>query len=584
MNLHRLKLKYKLLLIVVAVASTITIFLAAAFTFAIHQYNELLYRQTANSLSFVSDEITYRLKDISSTSAYIALDQSFQNNLAIICSDKPSSLATQKAQTAITGIFTHYYTSTITSITILAENNFSLWWGAKKLNETDTYMKALLERCDEENGRPVWAPSGSGSGVLCARKIRESKNLSLMPLGYLIIQVDLNGIVDSLLNSRYTKDHDLQIYINSGDSLIYPSSSGTDADTARKLASFASPYAIGKIGKSRMFVTSTAIDLDSAGWSLSLAVAYGDIFRSLKMIFPAFALSLVLALLIAGLLAGNIARKITEQFNTLVGKMNAVKQEGIMDMKLLPQEKLSDPLKGSHDEMTVLNSYFDQMILELKKLIEESYVQQLLITQAELKALEQQLNPHFLYNTLNTVNWLAKKAGETDISIIAESLGTMLQNTLKTGKTVTTIEEELEIISSYLKIQKIRFEDLTVTEEIDRSLIDAEIPRMSIQPLIENAIYHSQEEPQMEYRIFLTIQREEESIRIEVANSGSRMDPDILTRLREHTAPSKGNGIGLLNIDSRLRILYGDASGLTFENRGDMAVVRFLIPFSQTAY
>lgn len=583
MNLHRLKLKYKLLLIIVAVASTITIFLAAAFTFAIHQYNELLYRQTANSLSFFSDEITYRLKDISSASAYIALDQSFQNNLAVICSGKPSSLATQKAQTAITGIFTHYYTSTITSITVLAENDFSLWWGAKKLDETDPYMKELLERCDAENGRPLWVPSGSGSGILCARKIQESKNLSLMPLGYLIIQADLNGIVDSLLSSRYTKDHELQIYISSGDTLIYPSS-GADTDTARKLASFTSPYAIGKIDKSRMFVTSTVIDLDHAGWSLSLAVAYGDIFRSLKMIFPAFALSLVLALLIAGLLAGNIARKITEQFNTLVGKMNAVKQEGIMDMELLPQEKLSSPLKGSHDEMTMLNSYFDQMILELKKLIEESYVQQLLITQAELKALEQQLNPHFLYNTLNTVNWLAKKAGETDISIIAESLGTMLQNTLKTGKTVTTIEEELEIISSYLKIQKIRFEDLTVTEEIDRSLIDAEIPRMSIQPLIENAIYHSQEEPQMEYRILLTIQREEESIRIEVANSGSRMDPDILTRLREHTAPSKGNGIGLLNIDSRLRILYGDASGLTFENRGDMAVVRFLIPFSQTAY
>ena len=104
--------------------------------------------------------------------------------------------------------------------------------------------------------------------------------------------------------------------------------------------------------------------------------------------------------------------------------------------------------------MTILNASFDQMVVELKKLIEDSYVNELLITQAKLKALEQQVNPHFLYNTLNSINWLAKRAGSKDISTIAQSLGSMLQSTLNNQENMISIEKELEIVSCYVKIQR----------------------------------------------------------------------------------------------------------------------------------
>lgn len=613
---NNMKLKRKLILIIAVVSATISIFTGFGFSYVISQYNRLLYNQTANSLSFFSDELTYQLESIESVSSYIGLDSTFQENLNTYNTLPHSELLAQKARTGMTDMFNRYYTPDMIHITILTENGTALWWGKSALHETEKNKESLLKECDEAEGQAVWRSTTDGSGILCARKILQVKNLSLKPMGYLIIEMDLNRIIDRLSQSRYAGGQQFQIFISAKDRLIYPADNESYTALYKALYSAGSSYAIKNVAGSRMFITYAKLPLRSADWNISLAVPYDNIFHSLNRLVPVFILSLITAVLIASALAGNIVSNISKQFHLLMGKMERVRQEGVMGesaganltvkpFRVVETKKAGEMsqsaevsqeagtsqstdfslLTTSQDEMTVLNSYFDQMVVELKKLIEESYVKELLITQAELKSLEQQVNPHFLYNTLNSINWLAKKAGAKDISVIAESLGNMLQNTLSSKQTVITLEKELEIVSSYVKIQQIRFDDLVVEYDIDSSVLQAEIPKMTIQPLVENGILHSQEEPQDEYTIRLSIQRQPDSgdIEIRVANSGSHIDEAILEHIRNHTVTPKGNGVGLLNIDSRLRIVFGDSYHLHFENSGDMAIVWFLIPYSEPA-
>lgn len=571
-----MKLKHKLMLMIAVILAVISIATFSGFRYVISRYDALLYSQTAVSLSFFSDELTNRLKSIEAVSSYIGIDSSFQENLNVFNTSSRYELSSMKAKNNITDLFNRFYTSDMDHITVLTRDGTPLWWGKSAFAEPKNTLKNLISRCDAAKGGAVWAASGE-SRILCARKILQVKNLSLKPMGYLIIEVDLNDMITSLLRPKNRGGQQFEIFINARDESIYPSGSAEDSAPYAPLSFEQSSYAIKKVADSRMFITYTKLPLDTVDWSISLAVPYDDIFRSLNNLVPMFALCLLLAMLIASALAGNIVSNITKQFHLLVDKMDSLTLDGVMEQP--SRDALAFPT-ASQDEIAILNAYFDRMIGKLKKLIEDNYLKQLLMTQAELKALEQQVNPHFLYNTLNTVNWLAIRAGSREISDIAQALGSMLRNTLGSGQTIHSLENELVIVSSYIKIQQIRFDELVVDLHIDPSALQAQVPKMTIQPLIENAILHSQEDVQENYFIRLTAAPagDAKNIVIRVENSGSHIDENILERIENHTVTPKGNGIGLANINARLRIVFGEQACLHFENVDNMAVIWFLIP------
>lgn len=574
-HLNNMKLKDKLVLIIIVVATVISAFMAISFQYTIREYNKLLYAQTANSLSFFSDELMYQFDSIETAASYITFDSSFQTALEEFNQLSFSSLAGQKAKKEITDVLNRYYTYNMVHISVIPENGQTLWWGKSILDEPEEIMNTLYKRCDSKNGAVIWIPSSKSNEILCARRILKVENLSLKPMGYLVIQLDLKDITDSLLSSRYANGQQFELFITGDEQVIYPA----DYDNLNNyypVLSSQKNYSIEKIRNNRMFITFSKLPLTGSDWHISLAIPYDNIFYSLRRLVPIFIVSLLIALFISTAIAGRIVKNISYQFNTLVKKMKLVKMEGVMQTVPSPTNS-----GESQDEFTLLNSYFDQMVVELKGLIEENYIKQLLITQAELKALEQQVNPHFLYNTLNSINWLAKKSDTKSISVIVESLGVMLHSTLSNGKMIIPLEKELDIVSSYIKIQQIRFEDLRFETDIDTSLFDIGIPKMIIQPLIENAIIHSQEEPQEQYIIQLSIRQTTGCIRIQVENSGSRIDVNILEHLKNETVKPKGNGIGLMNIDARLRLIYGEEYHLHFDNKNDMAIVWFEIPLSK---
>ncbi|MGI5900429.1 MAG: sensor histidine kinase [Christensenellales bacterium] len=230
-----------------------------------------------------------------------------------------------------------------------------------------------------------------------------------------------------------------------------------------------------------------------------------------------------------------------------------------------------------NDELGAAHVQLDSMAEQIRNLINDNYVKQLLIKEAQFKQLENQINPHFLYNTLETINWYSESAGEERIARLVQALGHTLRGTLERSDMVT-IKTELEIVESYMTIQGIRFESrLAFHRRIDESLMGCQIPKMTIQPIVENAIKYAMEETADMCEIFLSIKEEKGDILIAVKNTGSEFDEALNKKIHADGAP-ENIGIGLRNIHERMQIAYGQKYGLAVTNEAGMAVVRVSMP------
>ncbi len=201
---------------------------------------------------------------------------------------------------------------------------------------------------------------------------------------------------------------------------------------------------------------------------------------------------------------------------------------------------------------------------------------QALKRKAELRALQAQINPHFLYNTLNTITWQAADQGASEISVLSNSLGKFFRVSLSKGKEVITIQEEMEHVCSYLEIQKIRYKskiyyEISIPEEIRRM----SIVKLVLQPLVENSLYHGikMKENQGCIRISAVLQEDGygvPGIKICVEDDGLGIDREKLEQLNEGLSQcitDSNSGYGIYNVNERLKLYYGEAYGLTLESR-----------------
>lgn len=236
-----------------------------------------------------------------------------------------------------------------------------------------------------------------------------------------------------------------------------------------------------------------------------------------------------------------------------------------------------------NDEIGLLHRRFDQTVLNYKRLVHDNYRKQLLLKDAAIRNLEQQIHPHFLYNVLDSIYLLAEAHGAPDIADMSHSLACLFRASVSDGAPTIPIRNELDYLDSYIHIQLLRFQELIhFSSSLDEPCLDVMIPKLSIQPLVENAIKHSIEETGESCKIVLTIADQEKGTYISVSNTGSRFEDDMEYRLR-HPKESLSDtleihGIGLRNINERLQLIYGEQCRLHFFNNGPCAVVYFIIP------
>ena len=223
-------------------------------------------------------------------------------------------------------------------------------------------------------------------------------------------------------------------------------------------------------------------------------------------------------------------------------------------------------------EFDYLGNVFNEMSLELQYQFEQIYLEELALRDAKIKALQSQINPHFLNNTLEIINWEARLGGNQRVSGMIEALSTMLNATMnRKNQHVIPLEEELSYVDSYLYIIKQRFQDkFEVVKNIDEHLLTYKVPRLVIQPIIENAVEHGTSTLR-EGKIIISIYEDIDSIVVEIEDNGTLTEQDnrkinqILNSDGELGSETSLN-LGIRNVNQRLRILYGERYGLTIDN------------------
>lgn len=235
------------------------------------------------------------------------------------------------------------------------------------------------------------------------------------------------------------------------------------------------------------------------------------------------------------------------------------------------------------DEVGVLSDSLNTMIDKINELLDQVTKEQVRLRKAEFELLQSQINPHFLYNTLDAIIWLAEAGEQKKVVSMVRSLSEFFRTSLNRGKEIILVKEELQHVRSYLEIQQVRYQDILqyeidVPEELGKYLI----PKITIQPLVENALYHGIKNKRGSGKIYIRGRKEENNLIIEIEDDGIGISKERLWQVREGIQKKILTGkdiYGLYNVHERIRLNFGEEYGIDIQSiYGEGTLVRVLLP------
>lgn len=311
---------------------------------------------------------------------------------------------------------------------------------------------------------------------------------------------------------------------------------------------------------------------EHTGWKIVSVASYQEIMGDVRQIIAMYMVILILVLMLVFIIVIRISDTITKP---------------IVELRKLMKETESGDLTvrfrgNNEDEVSQLGRKFNRMLERIQELLNRVYEEEESKRQAQLKVVEEQFKPHFLYNTLDTINWMARDHGAMDVVQLVEALTNVFRISLSKGKDYITLEQEIKYISNYLYIQKIRYGEKADYEILtDESCMDVEVPKLILQPLVENAIYHGVKLKRGKGHLKVWIRREGEQIVLSVCDDGKGMDEktrDRICGILDGSIEAEENGsFGLYYVRERLRIKYQDKYSIQVkseENAGTEVILR----------
>lgn len=569
-----LRIKHKLFLLVSLIMVISFSFTVTGLQYAFNVYDEQLYQKSSQVLFMSSNNIENEMKKIEELSFDITADVEIQNSLDLM-RKRPLEYERFRIRTAIIDRLLDYAGSQkyIRSIHLFDVNGEEYTAGNRRIAIAPQIKQTITQETKQAMGANLWIrPDQREDSLIAAREVRMYRNLSFDHLGTLMIRIDVGKMV-----RNFSDVQDGEMIIMSGADLIYPNSSKFPLEQVHLTSAERKGYHIETVGGQKYFMA--YIQSPYTNWTYFNAIPFNQIFERIVAIkyFVLFGFILMFTLVV--ILGVRFARGITSPIENLVDSIRHV-QKGDFD-KAEAQIHDSDAFKM--DEVGLLQRNFNLMIQRINELITENYAKQLTIKETEFKALQAQINPHFLYNTLESINWLAKVNQQPQISKMVESLGFLLRNSISLKEPIITVEEELQIVLHYVTIQTYRFEErLDFHFDLPQEIRSCCIPKLTLQPLLENAIHYALEPMIDPCKIAIRAEQTPDGFVIMVEDNGPGMEASYLEKLQRGEVRTRGQGIGLKNIEDRIKLTFGESYGIRIESEpGKGTRVSVILPYEK---
>ena len=543
-------------------------------------HDKVLYRSVAANLSYAASEIHSDLLEVNELADMIFSNDTVQRQLPAAMSTD-SREKKQSIETTVYNVLTNYMFNTanqhISYITILQEESTICTYLVRFRKVPSEIRDDLVKRGNEAQGSTVWITDYSQDyGLFLVKELREAKDFSFRHMGTLIINVNPDTLIGQTSIFRSAYETPSLLLLEDGKT-IYSSQELPQREISRLTSSLEKNYTITEVMDQTLFAVKGYIpDYD---WDYIAMVSYESIARTVSLTTTICIGAMLLCAGTVLLLSARILAPLTRHFDWLVKKMHLV-GEGTYQFPANPYD-----YSQRKDEIGQLHTNFDSMAHKINTLITENYTNELLKKEAQLKSLESQMDPHFLYNTLDSIHWRANAVGAEDISQITTSLGYLLRMSLSKSSEPFTLRQELELVENYMAIQKLRYSQRLIYEmQIPKEYQNLLLPKFTIQPLLENAIRYGLDNSSDVCTITVSAVLSEDLLVIEVNNSGSSFEENLLENLVNQEILPHGFGIGLLNIHQRIQIAYGDHFGLHLKNieeeetGEEYAVVQVFLP------
>ncbi|GFZ75632.1 histidine kinase [Paenibacillus marchantiophytorum] len=400
-------------------------------------------------------------------------------------------------------------------------------------------------------------------------------------IGFIIIDVDDSIVKQFCDNVIIGKSGFFYVADNKGNAIFLPSKTAHNTKWIQNktissiIENKNKEYVDSSEGKPEFIVTSPSM---STGWNIVGVVPLQEIVEEANSIRQLIIISVMLSIIFAITLHFFVSNRLTRPVRILKNKMQLA-ASGFLEAKVV--------LAGT-DEISDLGNSFNIMLGKIRMLLDQSINEQQEIKKSELRALQAQINPHFLYNTLDSILWLAQSEKKEQVVQMVMALSKLFRISLSKGKDSITFEKEIEHLQSYLTIQQMRYRDILDYEiAIDSSLYSLLILKMTLQPIVENALYHGLKNKRGKGLIRITARIEDEdNFLIVIEDNGKGISEDRLGQLRKdllepHTPKETGNevsgGFGLHNVHRRICLYYGESYGVqvdSIESEGTIVSIR----------
>ncbi|SDC43248.1 two-component system, sensor histidine kinase YesM [Paenibacillus sp. UNCCL117] len=442
----------------------------------------------------------------------------------------------------------------------------------------DDVREAGWYRKLSEAGNPMvwWAeprPEGGGYIYTAKRKVslKDGRDLGVVVVAYSIQNIGAILSRSGLVQGEYLLvDDESRIVYGSGISLGEDKGRGAflEARTESGSGTFRE-----QVGDELAWVSSREYE---NGWRLISIVPVKHLDDYSGWIVGIVLTASLLVILVTSLLLRRIAARLSRPITELAGVMKRVELGDLQE----PERKRPTMI----EEIDLLHRGYSHMIARLNQLIQEVYVQDLTAKQLQLELLQAQINPHFMYNTLDMINCRALSRGDPETGRISRLLASVLRLGLNNGSPTILLADELRQVRSYLDIQMLMNEGLSYTIEADEGLAGTRVVHFMLQPVVENCIVHGFRAKRGDCRIRIRAWRVRRELLIEVSDNGCGVDASLLNQALEGGAPPGAAGFGTRNVDRRIKLHAGPGYGVRYEETTEEGTcVRIRLPAEEAA-